>query len=90
MGRMLGLAQSQTCEVFLTLEWFNDDPVHPPLVGRLRKAVVGWVKNPDHALRAFVATVLSLHLELANRKFAYDRDREHPTFRSMAEYLMRV
>jgi hypothetical protein len=48
------------------------------------------VHNPDHAAWAFVATVLALHLELANRKHEYDRDREHPTFRHMAEYLMSV
>jgi hypothetical protein len=37
-----------------------------------------------------VATVLALHVELANRRHEYDRDREHPTFRDMAEYLMAV
>jgi hypothetical protein len=36
------------------------------------------------------ATVLALHPELANRRQEYDRDREHPTFRDMAEYLMAV
>jgi hypothetical protein len=90
MGRILGLALSQTYEVFLTLEGFRNDPVHPPLVARLRNAVAGRAHNPDHAAWAFVATVLALHLELANRKHEYDRDREHPTFRHMAEYLMSV
>lgn len=90
MGRILGLALSQTYEVFLKLEGYTNDPVHPPLVGRLRNAIAGRVHNPDHAVWAFVATVLALHLELANRRHEYDRDREHPTFRDMAEYLMAV
>jgi hypothetical protein len=89
-GRILGLALSQTYEVFLTLEGYRNDPLHPPLVGRLRKALAGRVHDPDHAAWAFVATVLALHLELANRRHEYDRDREHPTFRDMAEYLMAV
>lgn len=90
MGRILGLVLSQTYEVFLTLEGYTNDPVHPPLVGRLRNALAGRVNNPDHAAWAFVATVLALHLELANRRHEYDRDCEHPTFRHMAEYLMGV
>jgi hypothetical protein len=90
MGRILGLALSQTYEVFLALEGYRNDPLHPPLVGRLRNALAPHMHDPDHAVWAFAATVLALHLELANRKQEYDRDREHPTFRDMAEYLMAV
>lgn len=90
MGRILGLALSQVYEVFLRLEGFRADRLHPPLVGRLRDALASRVPNPDHAAWAFIATVLSLHLELANRTQEYIRDREHPTFRHMAEYLMGV
>lgn len=89
-GRILGLALSQMYEVFLTLEGFTNDPVHPPLVGRLRAALTGRVRDPDHAVWAFVSTALTLHLTLANRRFPFDPDRVHPTFRDMAEYLMSV
>jgi len=92
MGRMLGLVLSQTYEVFLTLEGFESDPVHPPLVRRLRSAVEPRVPNPNHAVWAFVAAILRLHLELCNRKYAYNYDpnKGHRTFRDMAEYFMGV
>jgi len=88
--RSLGLALSQIYEVFLKLEGHESDRAHPPLVGRLRDAIAGRATDPDQVVWAFVAAVLSLHLEWANRRREYDRDVCHPTYRHMAEHLMGV
>jgi hypothetical protein len=87
--RLLGVALSHLYDVFLKLEGFDSDKLHPPLVARLWNRIDQYARNRDHIVWAFVAAALSLHLEMSRRK-GYDRNREFPTFRDQVDYLLNV
>jgi hypothetical protein len=88
--RLLGVALSHVYDVFLKLEGYDSDRLHPPLVARLWHRMEHHAPNADHLVWAFIAMVLALHLEIDGGHRVYDRHRAFRSFRDQVDYLLNV